>query len=296
MQIKEQPTITIITPTYNRLSYLKKLFISLNNQTNYDFLWLIIDDGSIDGTLDYFKDLESKNFEKVIIFKENGGKHSALNSALDFLETELFFIVDSDDLLEEYAIQTILDDWVQYKNKNEIVGLSYLRASINGDFIGKKHSHNGKIETFLNERYNLNIHGDKAEVWRSSIFETLRFPIFEGEFFFPEAYLWIKASSLGKMVFFNKAIYLCEYLEGGLTNRIRELLLKNHQGSIFFYSFMLEQKLSLNNKVKYKLLLNSVNFYVTNKSTDIATYFRPDFLFAHLIKTYWEYKYGRKKD
>ena len=43
-------TITILTPTYNRAAYLTKLFESLKAQTNRDFSWLVVDDGSEDDT------------------------------------------------------------------------------------------------------------------------------------------------------------------------------------------------------------------------------------------------------
>lgn len=40
--------ITIFTPTYNRLYSLKRLYKSLTKQTNKNFIWLIVDDGSTD--------------------------------------------------------------------------------------------------------------------------------------------------------------------------------------------------------------------------------------------------------
>ncbi|MBW1619337.1 glycosyltransferase family 2 protein [Empedobacter falsenii] len=42
--------ITIFTPTYNRAYILPQLFESLLNQTNKNFEWLIVDDGSTDHT------------------------------------------------------------------------------------------------------------------------------------------------------------------------------------------------------------------------------------------------------
>lgn len=43
-------TVTILTPTYNRKELLSKLYESLQLQKDKDFEWLIIDDGSTDGT------------------------------------------------------------------------------------------------------------------------------------------------------------------------------------------------------------------------------------------------------
>ena len=42
--------ITIFTPTYNRAELLPRLYKSLQEQTNKDFEWVIVDDGSTDNT------------------------------------------------------------------------------------------------------------------------------------------------------------------------------------------------------------------------------------------------------
>ena len=44
--------LSIITPTYNRGKLLIDAYESLCNQTDKDFEWIIIDDGSIDNTKD----------------------------------------------------------------------------------------------------------------------------------------------------------------------------------------------------------------------------------------------------
>lgn len=41
---------TVFTPTFDRKELLEKLYKSLQKQTFKDFEWLIVDDGSTDGT------------------------------------------------------------------------------------------------------------------------------------------------------------------------------------------------------------------------------------------------------
>jgi len=70
---------TILTPTYNRAHTLVRLFNSIQNQTFLNFNWLIIDDGSIENTIDVVQNFKLlANFEILYVYKENGGKHSAL--------------------------------------------------------------------------------------------------------------------------------------------------------------------------------------------------------------------------
>ena len=42
--------ITVFTPTYNRERTLRRLYKSLKNQTVKNFEWIVVDDGSSDGT------------------------------------------------------------------------------------------------------------------------------------------------------------------------------------------------------------------------------------------------------
>ena len=100
--------ITVFTPTYNRGYTLENLFNSLLVQTNKNFEWLIVDDGSTDNTEDLvnrFKDVSS--FKIRYIKKKNGGKHTAINCGVNLAEGFLFFIVDSDDQLTKDAIENL---------------------------------------------------------------------------------------------------------------------------------------------------------------------------------------------
>src|SRR5690625_3909375 len=98
--------ITVFTPTYNRAYIIKKLYFSIQKQTFRDFEWLVLDDGSTDSTKDLFDQWikEEHDFSIRYYRFENAGKQKEINRALDLAEGELFFTVDSDDLLTENAL------------------------------------------------------------------------------------------------------------------------------------------------------------------------------------------------
>jgi len=58
--------IIVVTPTYNRKDTLPKLYRSLINQSKNDFIWLIVDDGSNDGTREYVEDISKENLLKIV--------------------------------------------------------------------------------------------------------------------------------------------------------------------------------------------------------------------------------------
>lgn len=74
--------ITVFTPVYNRVHTIGKLYQSLLRQTDFDFEWLIVDDGSEDGISELVhKWLQEGNASFPIRFyqQKNGGKHRAVN-------------------------------------------------------------------------------------------------------------------------------------------------------------------------------------------------------------------------
>lgn len=102
------PFLTVFTPTYNRAYMLPILWDSLCKQTNKNFIWLIIDDGSNDNTLSLVNEWKKFSpFTIQYVSQKNSGKHVAVNKALEICNTPLVMCVDSDDKLTERAVETI---------------------------------------------------------------------------------------------------------------------------------------------------------------------------------------------
>ena len=97
--------ITVFTPAYNRRHTLPRLYESLCRQEFCDFEWLIVDDGSTDGTEEIISEFENRAAFPIRYHKkENGGKHTAYNYAVDRAAGAYFFCVDSDDYLAPDAL------------------------------------------------------------------------------------------------------------------------------------------------------------------------------------------------
>ncbi len=93
MDIKNNIMITVFTPTYNRATLLLQLYESLCRQSYSDFEWIIVDDGSTDDTRNVVEECIKKQskFPIQYIYKENGGKHTAINRGVKEANGELFF-------------------------------------------------------------------------------------------------------------------------------------------------------------------------------------------------------------
>lgn len=246
--VNKKEFLTIITATYNRSAKLRELYISLLKQTNTNFKWLILDDGSVDDTRELQKGFVTNLFEIIYFYQENSGKHKIINRFINLVSTDLVFIVDSDDLLIPDAVETIYLDWT---NKNDkLIGLSFLRKDTRGSIIGDEFTSDRLISTHSKERIINNVKGDKAEVWRTSEFKRIPFLEFDNERFFSEQHKYLALSGPGKILFVNKAIYICEYLEGGLSSRIRQLQFENPSGTLANAVPLTQKVYSINTRLK----------------------------------------------
>lgn len=254
--------VTICTPTYNRSHTLERLYNSLVLQTNFDFIWLIIDDGSFDNTEDIVNRFISENRIKIKYIKQNnGGKHRAVNRGIQIASSEYFAIVDSDDYLLENAVDKIINAFSTI-NSIEFAGISFNRGYTETRIIGS--SFQGKyIDATAIERKKHHIHGDKFECFYTNVLKNNQFPTIEGENFMSEIVLWTRIASQGlKIRWFNEIIYICEYLENGLTYCNDKLLEKNYKG----YALRIREQVSLANiSFKDKLGYYSSYFNVRKK-------------------------------
>ena len=132
-------TLTIFTPTYNRAYCLNKGYEALCRQSKNDFEWIIIDDGSTDNTRELVNSWMNNDngFKIKYVYKENGGMYTGYNLAIKLAETELCVCVDSDDYLTDFAVEKIIDFWMQHSNEDYagIIGLDCLKT---GEVLGDK--------------------------------------------------------------------------------------------------------------------------------------------------------------
>lgn len=244
--------ITVLTPTFNRGGRLQSLWDSLQKQTVKDFEWLVVDDGSTDGTKNLITQLqENSDFPIRYIYKSNGGKHTALNVGIQTICSELTFIVDSDDYVTDDAVESILKIHKKYRSQNNICGYAFLRAFPDGKVNGKKFDINEKIGSYIDVRVNGDDTGaDKAEVFKTHCLKEFPFPEYPNEKFLGEDLVWVRMARKYEMVHINKAIYVGNYLEDGLTNNRRKHNIASPVGCMHRAEEFMESDLKTRYRIK----------------------------------------------
>ena len=217
-EIKMVP-LTVFTPAYNRADLLPRCYESMKRQTNKEFIWMIIDDGSTDETKELVEPWlhEKLDFEIKYYYKENGGLHTAYNEAISHIVTELAVCIDSDDFMPDDAVEKILSFWRQNGSEKYagIVGLDYyLNDKVIGDFLPDQKSVN--LIDLLVGKYPI-VNGDRTNVVRTELYKKYApMKIFPGEKNFNPHYMHLQMSEEFDFLVLN--LRYVEYQPNGMSN------------------------------------------------------------------------------
>ncbi|GFO86216.1 glycosyltransferase family 2 protein [Anaerostipes butyraticus] len=227
--------LTVFTPAYNRAHTLPRTYKSLCQQDCKDFIWLIVDDGSTDDTkklVDEWKNRDN-GFEIQYIYKENGGMHTAHNTAYENIYTELNVCIDSDDCMALGAVRKIKDEWNRIRDKG-YAGIIGLDDDLNtGEIIGKGFPE-GLKETTLGEYYAAGGAGDKKLVYRTDVMKKYPpYPVFEGEKYVALSYKYLLCDQEYKLRVLDEVLCDVEYQADGSTNTMWKQYWMNPNGFAF---------------------------------------------------------------
>lgn len=233
--MNDMAVLTVFTPTYNRAHTLLRTYESLLQQDCKDFVWLIIDDGSTDHTAELVRRWQSNDngFEIRYIYKENGGMHTAHNTAYAHIDTELNTCIDSDDKLAPGAVRMILDKWERVRDQG-YAGMIGLDADFDNNVIGKGFPE-GMTETTVIGYYSAGGSGDKKLVYRTDIINQYpAYPVFEGEKYVSLAYKYRLIDQKYKMAVLDEVLCNVEYQPDGSSNTMWRQYLRNPKGWAFW--------------------------------------------------------------
>lgn len=222
--------ITIFTPTYNRANLLDRLYKSLVNQTNKNFIWLVVDDGSKDNTEEVIQQYISEGKITIkYVYKDNGGKHSAMDLAHSICETEYIAGVDSDDYLLETAVENLYNHILNINDEN-CVGLVGRKFDVNKNPLGNNWVEENKL-IYFNELYGkYNYNADTFLIFKTSIVKNYHFPTIEGERFITEKVLYNQFLYNHKIYAIDTTDYIAEYQSEGYSASSIKLMFNNPKG------------------------------------------------------------------
>ncbi|WHF51450.1 glycosyltransferase family A protein [Chryseobacterium gotjawalense] len=249
--------LTVFTPTYNRAYCLGDLYQSLCRQASDDFLWLVIDDGSTDGTEALVAGwMEEGKIEIRYHYKENGGMHTAHNLAYENIETELNVCIDSDDQMTDDAVAIINGFWDKNKG-DQYAGILGLDVYKDGTIVSaNKFPENIKSGKYYELAGKYGLSGDIKFVYRTEIIKKyMPYPVFEGEIFTPLGYKYLLIDYDYEMLFLNEPLCVVDYRADGNSHNLIRQYFRNPQG------FLEERKVRMSSSYTFgERLKNTVHF------------------------------------
>ena len=254
--------ISVITPTYNRKDTLGKLYNSiLNNlQCDIEIEWLIMDDGSTDGTEEYIQKFKEEKKICIKYYKqENQGKMKAINNLVPYADSDFLVECDSDDYFTENAFKTIKNNCIL---KEKIYAYVFLKSNEKNEIIGNEFKSNNFKSKMFDLYYKQGINGDKALVYNTKIRKQYKYKIEEGENFSTEARLHHEIDGKYDVLCFNEVVMICKYQEDGYSKNIKNIFKKNPNGYFKFFEEMLKKDFS---GVKWEKRIYIIKHYILFK-------------------------------
>lgn len=243
----ESIVFTVFTPTFNRVNVLHRVYECLQEQTFRNFEWVIIDDGSDDGTdvlVSQWKDQAS--FPIQYFWQKNGHKKTAFNHAVRVAKGCLFLPWDSDDQALPNALNLLYTHWMQIPvvARARYSGVCGLCVDESGEVVGRKFPANVLDSDALEVFYRHKVHGEKWGFTRTSILRKYPYPdTVSGHV--PESVVWSRVAKSYRTRFINEPLRIYIQTIDSVTQAGRASggAAKNAEGQLIWVQSILQNEL-----------------------------------------------------
>ena len=226
---------TIFTPTYNRAHTLARVYCSLKRQSFKSFEWLVIDDGSSDGTQKLISSWKRESpFDIRYYWQKNSGKHVAINRGVRLARGEFFLIADSDDAFMSYALERFYLHWnsIPKKIRKQFSAVGCHCIDEEGRPIGKPFPEDPLDSNSEEIYFRYKITSEKWGVHRTDVLKQFPFPEINAKFL-PESFIWNRIAKYYKVRFVNEYMRIY-YQDAG--NQIMKKEITEIASRRFFYA------------------------------------------------------------
>ena len=229
-----------------------------------------MDDGSTDGTGNLVRrwQSEEEGFSIQYIWKENGGMHTAHNTAYENIHTELNVCIDSDDRMAPGAVRKIKDTWEKVRDQG-YAGIIALDADFSGDIIGKGFPEE-MVDTTLGGYYAGGGAGDKKLIYRTDVVNSVPpYPVFPGEKYGGLVYKYTLIDQKYKLFVLDEVVCEVEYQADGSTGTMWKQYLANPNGFAFLRKVMMQYPES-----KKRMIIDCIHYCSSSQIAHNKDYIR----------------------
>ncbi len=210
--------ISILTATYNRAHDLERLYTSLviNSNSNIEYEWLIMDDGSTDKTKLIIDNFIKQNIIKIEYhYQENQGKMSAINNLMKFVTGDVIIECDSDDYFITGAFDIINKNIDKLLSDETVYALAFLKKNESGKIDGTKFIEDNHRSDMFSLYYKEKMTGEKILVYKTEIRKKYKHILEADEKFVTEFRMYNKIDADYDVICINEAIIIGDYKNDG---------------------------------------------------------------------------------
>jgi glycosyltransferase involved in cell wall biosynthesis len=224
---------TVLTATFNRAHTLEATYQSLCAQTFRDFEWMVVDDGSTDGTRELVASWKPA-FPIRYTWKPNRGKHTAINFGVDQAAGEFIAIVDSDDRLVPHALDCLDSHWRRIPDPERFSNLVGLCCADDGSVFGGRLSQDCVDVFRLRDALRQIGSGDRWGIIRADVLKQFPYPELKNERFVLEGLVWNRILKKYAARFINEPLLIAGYAPNGL-GRQGDLRFSSPKGAAVYH-------------------------------------------------------------
>jgi glycosyltransferase involved in cell wall biosynthesis len=259
---KYQYAFTVFTPTFNRSSTLSRVHESLRGQTSRDFEWVIVDDGSTDGTEELVEKWQRESdFPIRYFFQWNRGKPAAFNRGVEEAQGELFLTLDSDDACVPRALERLKYHWdnIPLHEKHKFSAVTALCKDQNGKLVGDKFPRDVLDSDSIELYFKYNVRGEKWGFHRTEVLKQFPFPTIENTKFVSEGIVWFAISRQFRTRFVNEPLRIY-HTDDNAGDHLSSLSPAVLAGRAVFHVYVLNELADWFFSSPLKMLRSAVNF------------------------------------
>jgi glycosyltransferase involved in cell wall biosynthesis len=236
--VDDTPLVTVLTATFNRRALLGRLHADLCAQTYPRLEWVVVDDGSTDGTMDDVRVWTQQTALAIrAVRQDNAGKHVALNTGIREARGEYVLIIDSDDRCPPDAVEAFVRAWasIPAEQREQFSNVSALCARPDGSVIGPPFPHAVVDTVTVADHLRLRDAAERCGMSRTAVLRACPFPQIPGERFIAEGVVWNRLARKYRARFVNQVLQVKDFQPDGLTDNIRRLRVENPRGATLYY-------------------------------------------------------------
>lgn len=192
-----QPPVSIIIPSFNQGKFIEETIVSILNQSYKNLEIIIIDGGSSDNTIDIIKKYNDRI--KYWVSEKDKGQSDAINKGFKLATGKYINWLNSDDILLEGAIQTMVDFLETNLNVDLVYGNVIMIDEIGNKIIERRE---------INYDYNIILYGinyipQPSALFRKKVVEKAGYLDINMHYCMDHEY-WIRFHSIGlKFAYIN---------------------------------------------------------------------------------------------